>query len=177
MSDVAVTRSGPQGMIILRGNLSDTALQAVCTALTGADMPAQGKITMNGDKAIGWMSPDELLLFVPYDDADNAVTTLAKTLQGQHHLAVNVSDARAMVTVAGAGTRDMIAKLTPVDLHPDSLPVGTLRRTHLGQVAAAFWLTDATSAQVICFRSVADYMFDLLTTSAAAGPVHHLRDA
>ncbi len=177
MSDVVVTKSGPQGMITLRGNLSDKALQAVCTALTVAEMPAQGKIAMNGDKAIGWMSPDELLILVPYDDADGAVATLAKTLRGQHHLAVNVSDARAMMTLAGPGVRDTLAKLTPVDLHPSRLGLGDLRRTHLGQVAAAFWMEDATTAQVICFRSVADYMFELLKTSAAAGPVHHLTDA
>ena len=174
MSDVSVSQSGPQGMITLRGDLDHMTLQAACKALTGADMPAMGKITMNDANAIGWMSPDEVLLLLPYAEANGGVQTLREKLAGQHHLAANVSDARAMFTVSGTAVRDSVAKLTPVDMHPDSLAIGDLRRTQLGQVAAAFWMTDAAKCQVVCFRSVADYMANLLATSAAAGAVNFL---
>ena len=65
----------------------------------------------------------------------------------------------------------MIAKLAPVDLHPDQFAAGDFRRTRLGQVAAAFWMRDDDTLQIICFRSVAGYTFDLLAASAKAGPV------
>jgi sarcosine oxidase subunit gamma len=66
-----------------------------------------------------------------------------------------------------------MAKLAPADLNPDSFTLGDFRRTRLGQVAAAFWMRDEDTFEVICFRSVADYTFDLLAASAKAGAVGH----
>ena len=94
-----------------------------------------------------------------------------KGMKKKHHLAENVSDARALITVEGTFARDVIAKLAPVDLHPDVFQPHSFRRSHLGQAAAAFWMRDADTIAVICFRSVADYVFDLLATSAKAGRV------
>ncbi len=90
-------------------------------------------------------------------------------LEGQHFLAADVSDARAVFTLEGPGIRDMLAKLCPADLSPDALPTGEFRRSHLGQVAAAFWLESESKATVVCFRSVAQYMFDLLSKAAEPG--------
>lgn len=174
---VQVADMGLRGMITLRGDLSDAKLRSICTTLTGADFPDMGKATAKGVGGLCWMSPDEVLMLVPHDAVADALTAIAEALDGTHHLAVNVSDARAQIRVGGTDARDVIAKLTPVDVHPDSLAVGDMRRTRLGQVAAAFWMTDEATFQVVCFRSVADYTFNLLATSAAAGPVGHLSQA
>jgi len=50
-----------------------------------------------------------------------------------------------------------------------------VRRTRFAQVPAAFWMQDDNSAEVVAFRSVAAYVFGLLKTAAAAGPVGHFR--
>ena len=50
-----------------------------------------------------------------------------------------------------------------------TLAPGEVRRTRLAQVADAFWLEDAENAQIICFRSVADYVFGVLQMSARKG--------
>ena len=63
----------------------------------------------------------------------------------------------------------MIAKLAPVDMARDAFAPGELRRTRFAQVAAAFWMADESTAQVFCFRSVGQYMFDLLKIAAAPG--------
>ncbi len=64
---------------------------------------------------------------------------------------------------AGA-LRDVLAKITPADIA--GLPLGEMRRTRLQQVAAALWFETQTEARVICFRSVARYVFDLMAVSA-----------
>ncbi|MGC1503573.1 MAG: sarcosine oxidase subunit gamma, partial [Sulfitobacter sp.] len=47
---------------------------------------------------------------------------------------------------------------------------GTMfRRTRLAQVPAAFWMPDAETVQIICFRSVAQYVFDVLNVAAQCG--------
>lgn len=170
---VAVRDLGLRGMITLRGDLSNAKLRKVSAAVSGVRFPEQGKAAIEGASGLAWMSPDELLIMVPYDDVSGALEKINKALKGQHFLAINVSDARAVMSLSGPFVREVLAKLAPVDLHPDSFAIGDFRRTRLGQVAAAFCLTDAQTAQIICFRSVAGYAFDLLAASADEGPVGH----
>ena len=172
--EVTIREGGLRGMITIRGDLSNGKLKTVCKSLCGFAVPAQGKASSNGDKGIAWMSPDELLLLVPHSDVAAALEAIAKTMKGLHYLAENVSDARTHIIIEGAFSREVIAKLAPADLHYDSFRVGDFRRSRIGQVAAAFWMTDEETFELICFRSVGQYAFDLLATSAKAGRVGHL---
>lgn len=173
--DVSVTDAGLQGMISLRGDLNDKALQKACQVATGATPPKPREMSIAGDNGYGWMSPDEALLLVPHAQAADVIAKLNAAMAGKHFLAVNVSDARARIVIQGPYADEVIAKLAPADLHPDTFAVGDFRRSRLGQVAAAFWKVDADTFHVICFRSVADYTFDLLAASAKAGPVGMFR--
>lgn len=172
--EVTIREAGLRGMITLRGDLSDRKLKSVCTKLTDAKFPTQGQANCAGEKGLCWMSPDEVLLLVPYADVTKALAEIDHALAGTHFLAENVSDARTMFFVEGEYCREVIAKLAPVDLHPDTFKPGDFRRTRLGQIAAAFWMRDEDTFEVICFRSVAGYAFDLLAASAGAGRVGHL---
>jgi len=170
---VTVRDLGPTGMIALRGDLGDPALRAVCEELTGAAFPETRRITGGEQGRIGWMSPDEVLLILAPEAVSGALARIGAALAEAHHLAVDVSDARAVMAVEGAAAREVLGKLAPVDLHPDSFAAGELRRTHLGQIAAAFWMEAEGRFTVVCFRSVGAYAFDLLARSAADGPVGH----
>ncbi len=169
--EVTVRELGLRGMITLRGDLSSRKLQTICKKLTGVAFPKQSGVASEGDKGLAWMSPDEVLVMVPHAEALEAVAAIEAALKGEHFLAVNVSDARAVFSVQGAFSREVIAKLAPADLHPDRFQEGMMRRTRLGQVAAAFWMVDEETFNVICFRSVAEYTFGLLKASAGAGEV------
>jgi sarcosine oxidase, subunit gamma len=156
---------GPLGMITLRAK-GLKSLDKAIKAVTGTKTPAQRRIEVNGDRACGWMSPDEYLLILPYAEVTNALSTLAKSLAGQHYLAVDVSDARAVFRIEGDKAADVLRKLSPVDF--DNLAPGELRRTRTAQVAAAMWQQDQWFT-VVCFRSVAGYVVGLLTHSAQPG--------
>ena len=171
--EVTIREAGLRGMIILRGDLSNKKLRSVCKKLSGVAFPEKGQAFCDGEQGLCWMSPDELLVMVPYAQAAEAVDQIDKALSGTHYLAENVSDARALIFVEGPYAREVIAKLAPADLHPDSFKPGDFLRTRLGQVAAAFWMRDEDTFEVICFRSVAGYTFDLLAASAQAGEVGH----
>lgn len=168
---VRVADAGLQGMVTLRGDLDAEAVRAAVSDATGCDMPGQRGITAQGDNAVAWMAPDEVLLMGPHAAADDTCAALEAALEGQHHLAVNVSDARALFSVTGedAAVREVLAKLAPVDLSPGAFGPGDFRRTRLAQVPGAFWMPQAGEMRVICFRSVAQYVFDLLSTAAAPG--------
>ena len=160
-----VTEIGPLGMITLRAKRDVAGLEAAFAAL-GLTLPDPRRIVIAGDKAAGWMSPDEYLLILPYGAVNDALASLATSLASQHHLAANVSDARAVFRIEGDKADQLLKKIAPVDI--DALAVGELRRSRAAQVAAAFW-KDGQGYTVVCFRSVAGYMMGLLSHSAQPG--------
>lgn len=166
-----VREVGLRAMITLRADLAAAYTSAAVQAACGLSVPGQRELVQSAEWTVAWMSPDELLLMGPYDQAENAIALLEKALNGQHYLCVDVSDSRAVFQVSGAGAREVIAKLAPVDM--SRFAMGEIRRSRLAQVAAAFWLVeggaDGDIVQIICFRSVAQYVFDVLKTAAEPG--------
>ncbi|NJM84485.1 MAG: sarcosine oxidase subunit gamma [Tabrizicola sp.] len=156
---------GPIGMITLRAK-AVKGLDKAIKAAVGTEAPGQRRIVWAGDMGCAWMSPDEYLLVMPYEAVGKALDTVAKALKGAHHLAVDVSDARAVFQIEGPGAADVLRKLCPVDF--DRLEPGELRRTRAAQVPVAFWQQDG-GLRLVCFRSVAGYVMGLLGHSAMPG--------
>lgn len=157
---------GPLGMISLRAKPDVKGLAKAVKAAVGLGLPAQRQIEIAGEKAVGWMSPDEYLLILPYGETVQAIAALDKALKGEHYLAAVVSDARAVFRVEGEKAEQVLAKLSPVDF--TTLGPHELRRTRAAQVAAAFW-REGDGFTLVCFRSVASYVMGLLSHSAMAG--------
>lgn len=164
---VTVREMGLQGMVSLRADLGAAA--GALEKVTGAKLPGQRGIGAGAKGTVAWMAPDEVMILCDHDAALQMVTDLTAALKGKHHLAVNLSDARAMFALEGeaGGLKDVLAKITPADMA--ALAPGEMRRTRLQQVPAAIWFETETEARVICFRSVAQYVFDLLALSAKEG--------
>jgi sarcosine oxidase subunit gamma len=157
-----------QGMITLRGDPASREVKKAAKAF-GVDLPEVRAITTKGDRSLAWMSPDEMLLLCPCDQVAEVIRTLGEALGGAHALVVNVSDARASFRVTGPLAREVMGKLCPVDLAPAAFKPGMFRRTRMAQVAAAFWMPEGQTIQLICFRSQARYVFDLLCVAAQPG--------
>lgn len=167
--DSAISDLGPRGMVTLRGDLADPAFARAVEAEAGCALPALRRFTGGLEGGLGWMSPDEVLLVCPYAESEAKATRLRAVFGESHALAVNVSDARAAFRIEGQGARALLARGAPVDLAPAAFRAGDLRRTRLGQVAAAFWLGEDEAFTLVCFRSVSSYVFDWLKASAASG--------
>ncbi|SEO30393.1 sarcosine oxidase subunit gamma [Salinihabitans flavidus] len=164
-----VEEVGLRGMITLRGDLSGKAVAAAVKAAVGAGVPDVRRIVQGDQGAAAWMSPDELLLLTGYDRAAEAVAAAQDAMGTAHGLVVNVSDARAGFRVSGGGAREVLGKLSPVDFSAEAFGAGQFRRSRLAQVPAAIWANENGSLEVICFRSVAQYVFDLLRVSGETG--------
>ena len=162
-----VSEAGLQGMITLRADLAAPEVKAAVKKVTGCAMPEARRIVTVGGKAVAWMSPDELMLLVPYKDAPAAVAQLDKALAKSHALACDVSDARVLFRVTGAKGGDVLQKLCPVDIA--ALAPDEIRRTRAAQVACAFWRSGPDEISLVSFRSVAGYVMGLLEHSARPG--------
>lgn len=164
---VSIKELGPVGMVAIRGDFASPAFAAAVEKICLAPIPGVRRF----EKGLGWMSPDELLWVGGYAGAGDLARRLSAELAGEHHLAVNVSDARAVFSVAGKGARELLAKGAPVDLSPAAFGPGDLRRTRVGQVAAAFWMAgeERDGFTLVCFRSYADHLYRWLCASAKDG--------
>lgn len=165
----AIREIGPVGMVTIRGDQSSTAITKAATAVAGVDMPGRLECAFREERGLCWMSPDEVLLVCPYAEVASSLERLRSALGEAHALAVDVSDARAVFRMTGPHAREVLAKLAPIDLAPGAFEPGQFRRSRLAQVPAAFRMTDAETFEVICFRSVAQYVFDLLKVAAQPG--------
>lgn len=166
--DVEILELPVRGMITLKADLDAPETGAAVHAATGCVMPGRRRIVVEGDRAAAWMAPDEVFLMVPFSEKDQALAALAGHLDGEHHLAADMSDARSVFRLEGPAAREVLAKLCPVDMDPAAIGPGEMRRTRLAQIPAAFWL-DTGGATLVCFRSVARYAFDLLAQASAEG--------
>jgi len=162
---VDLADSGLQGMITLRGDL--VLLGGALQSVTGLAVPGVRRVSAGEGGQLLWMSPDELLLLVPYDAAPGIASQLEAALAGQFATVAVVSDARAMITLTGPQVRDVLAKLCPVDF--TDFAAGEVRRTRAAQVAAAVWRTGPDDWSLICFRSVAGYVWQALATVSQPG--------
>ncbi|MFZ1468252.1 MAG: sarcosine oxidase subunit gamma [Paracoccaceae bacterium] len=163
---VKIREIGPVGMISLRAKPGTKGLDKAIKAAVGVKIPEQRQMEWAKDRGCGWMSPDEFLLVLPYAQVGTAMAAIAKALAGEHHLAADVSDARAVFRIEGPKAGDVLAKLCPADLA--IMGPNELRRTRAAQVAAAFWRDDQ-GYTLVSFRSVGAYVMGLLSHSAMAG--------
>ena len=155
-----VLRLDPPGMVALKADLADPDLAGALEI----PVPAVRRWQEGpGGRAL-WMAPDELLLLVP--DAGAAVARMAGRMAGRHVTVADASGLRAAFALRGTGARDVLAKLMPVDFA--DFPPGSLRRSRAAQVAALVWADDEGFG-LMTARSVADYAWALLTTSARPG--------
>ncbi|GIT92056.1 sarcosine oxidase subunit gamma [Jannaschia pagri] len=162
MSDVRIDRVDALGMITLRGAVE--VLAPTVESVLGLDLPDQRLMVTAGGRAVLWMSPDEFLVICDHSDAPELAARAMAALDGQFATVAVVSDARAVFDLQGGDPQAVLSKLAPVDFA--ALADAEVRRTRLAQVPAAFW-RHADGYRLVCFRSVAVYVQELLENAAA----------
>lgn len=166
---VRVERLIGTGMITIRADLSDSKVSQSISGATGCSLPSIREVVHQAGRSLCWMSPDELLLVAPSGEVPGLIDALMTGLAGAHHLVVDMSDARAHFRLTGAGAREVLAKGAPVDLSREAFGPRQIRRTRLGQVAAAFWMSDETQFELVCFASVGGFVAEWLQVAAQDG--------
>ena len=159
-----ITQVDDLGMIQIRADLA-RAGDAIAGA-AGLAIPDEGRVTSDGTRRLGWMSPDELLLVLPRADVAATLAALNDALSTEHALVLDVSDMRAVFRIRGPKAVQVLMKLCPTDLA--GMPDDALRRTRAAQAACGIW-RDGDGYVLMGFRSVADYLRGLLEGAAVPG--------
>lgn len=164
---VELAEAGLFGMITLRGDPESPVVARALRQVLDLAPPARRRIIGTGTPAVAWMSPDELLILVDHAGAAETVARLEAAVAGEFVTLADVSDARAVFTLSGVQARDVLAKLCPVDF--TAFEIGEIRRTRAAQAAVALMRRGEHDFTLICFRSVARYVFDVLATVSRPG--------
>lgn len=122
----------------------------------------------SGETAFLWMGPDEWMLVTLADNADATLKAAQGALAGIHHQLVAVGDYYTIIELAGPKARDLLMKLTTLDMHPRAFTPGTVAGALFGRANAMVWqIGDDAEEGGPVFRlfvrwSMADYLWCLM---------------
>lgn len=166
---IGIERIGTLGQITLRGDLGSDAIAAAVDEAVGLTMPRVLGLVHDGSARAIWMSPDELLLVTEPAEVSRALNRVSEQMAGTHHMALDVSEARAVLRLTGPLVGEVLAKGVPCDCSERGFAPGTARRTHLAGLAIALWRLDAETWEVACFSSYAHHLIAWLEQAAQPG--------
>lgn len=167
MDDAARLVEAPfLGKLVLRGD-PDAVGKAV-TDTVGVSLPEACRATRQGETAILWIGPDEFWIVTAMDAQVALADGLETALAGVHHQVTDVSSYYTTIELAGPRARDMLMKLTTLDLHPSAFTTGQVAGSLFGRAQATLWQVDADETEggpvfrLFVRRSMADYLWCLL---------------
>jgi sarcosine oxidase subunit gamma len=118
-------------------------------ASIGIALPECCRATVNGDCALLWLGPDELLLL-----ASDEITPPTD--------AVDVSHRNTALSVSGPRAATAINAFCALDLHPSAFPVSMCTRTLFGKAEIVLWRTGPDMFRIEVARSFAPYVWACL---------------
>jgi sarcosine oxidase subunit gamma len=158
----ALRDSGFFGQIDLRGDPSDAGIMGAARQVLGLDLPTTpNTVSVNGDRAALWLSPDEWLVVVPFATRARMIDELKRALAGRHVSITDVSANRTILELSGSKACEVLAKGCGLDLHPRAFRTGQCAQTVVARSQAVIWQIDETPTYRVLVRpSFAGYLTD-----------------
>jgi sarcosine oxidase subunit gamma len=157
-ADTGIRRLAPAARFILQG---ERAARAAAAQAFGLSLPEEAcRAHAEGGRAALWLGPDEQLLLAPAGEAERIQAELGAALQGVAHSLVDVSQRQQALALSGPRVRDLLASGCPLDLDPESFPVGMCVRTLFAKAEVVLWRRSAEEYHLEVARSFAGYVLD-----------------
>ena len=145
-----------------------SAVAEACRDAYGEAPPATPQAIAAGDAMLVWSGPDQFLVLAPRGavaERAGAVFSGLASLSEQ-------SDGRSAIRIAGSRARDMLAKVSSLDLHPAMFPAGTAAATAIDHTSVNLWRgTDGADGEAIfyllVFATFAESLWHTLLDSGA----------
>ncbi|MER8410971.1 sarcosine oxidase subunit gamma family protein [Mesorhizobium sp. M1342] len=102
----------------------------------GIAAPDAPKAVQTPDATLIWSGPDQFLILSK--SGKHTMWTLAPAFTGPASLS-DQSHARALISVSGIQARAMLAKLSSIDLHAASFPIGAAAATSMDHTSVTLW--------------------------------------
>lgn len=115
-----------------------------------------------------WLGPDEWLFLGEVDAVHALRDRLTGALVRIHHQLLDVGDQNAAIALSGKRAREVLMKLTTLDLHPREFQPGDVAGSLFGRATATLHLLETSDPErdpeflLIVRRSYADYLWCVL---------------
>lgn len=117
----------------LRGDAGDQAFMTAVRDVLDCTLPVEpNTVAGGGERTVFWLGPDEWQVHCPEDEQHELVQRLRAALEGRHSAVVDVSDYYVVMRLSGPKILEVLAKGTPLDLHPRAFPPGSCAQTRFG---------------------------------------------
>jgi sarcosine oxidase subunit gamma len=141
------------------------ALAGAVHAAFGLHLPPPGRWTQAGDLTALWVGPGHWWL---QRDRASALCVELAPVAGAHAALIDLSDARAVLRIAGPAAPTILASLVPLDLHPRAFRPGHVANTVAAHNGVQIrQLDDAPSYDLSCLRSFAGSLWRSLELAGA----------
>lgn len=166
---VALAERRFPGMLDLRFDPANDGARQAAEAALGLALPAQpNRCSARGGHAALWLAPGEFLVVTEPGEESALAAALAGALDPHPAAVTDVSDARAVIELAGPRARDLLAKGCPLDLHPRVFAPGHCAQSRLAKALIILWqLDDEPRFRLLVERSLAEYLWFWLEDAAA----------
>jgi len=166
---VSMSEVAHRTIVNIRGTASDPAFASAVQAATGVALPgAANTVATGGGRQILWLGPNEWWVTGADGEADALVEKLREHFVGQHAIACDVSESRAVLALKGGKARDVLMRGVSLDLHPRAFRVGQCAQTGLSRANALLHLVDDTPTfEIYVLKSFSDYLWRWLEKVAA----------
>ncbi|EKV27034.1 Sarcosine oxidase gamma subunit [Caenispirillum salinarum AK4] len=163
---VTLERLALRTTLNLRGDPADAGFLDAVKQATGLTLPTDANTwTEGGSRRAVWLGPDEWLVVAPDDTAEALEQAVRTARGGDPWLSVtNVSHNSTVFRLAGPAARMVLAKATPIDLHPRAFGANACAQTVLARTRALILLAEAQAPafEVWVRNSFAQYTADWL---------------
>ena len=160
---VRLSDGGFTGQLLLRGNGEGRFRMAAVAAL-GTALPFEpNRVTEHEDVRAIWLGPDEWLIVAGEERLEGLTRALMHELQGQPLAITDVSEARAVIGIAGPAAREVLSQGLSIDLHPSAFGPGQAAQTLLARVPIILHQrSEAPRYDLYVSRSLAEYLWHWL---------------
>lgn len=144
---------------VLRGE--PDAIRGPVQETLGLALPEPGRMSAGEDATILWIGPDEVWLL-------GEPGGIAPRLSGIHHQLVDVSDYYAEIELSGSHAREVLMKLSTLDLHSRGFSAGRVAGSMFGRTQATLWQARSDDAEggpvfrLLVRWTMADYLWCVL---------------
>jgi sarcosine oxidase subunit gamma len=162
---LTVTEAHPRSAAGIAAFRDHAGLRAALQAELGADIPTTPRFIQAGGITLSCLSPTRYLATGPRDS--NLPARFSQRLQDLAAI-TDQSDLWQVFTCSGPLVRESLARLVPIDLRPETFPVGGLALTRAGHLDTRLWRLADTTYEVAVARSYAEDVRYLLQMEASA---------
>ena len=137
-------------------------------AAFGLELPPPGHAAVAGELTALWMQPATWLLMAPPGEP-GALARSVKHACGEASSVVDQTQGRAVLHLAGGATREVLARICRIDLHPRAFRAGYVAATAVAELDCLLYQRDdGPSFELLVPSSYAGWFAEAVRRAAAS---------